>query len=91
MTQTINRRVKETFSLMQNLIMIAQLGFNMILPPVLCIWGASFIQKQFGAGVWTTALGAVLGITLSFMQFASFIKNAVKQSDDSKKGGDLHE
>ncbi len=78
-----NNRMRENFSVMQNFAMIAQLGLNMTVPLVLCIFGASFLHRKFGVGNWIIIVGIILGIVILFYQFAYFFKNAMKQT----KGG----
>ena len=81
-----NTYAAKTFSVMRNLVMIAQLGLNIAVPLLICILGANFLHVKFGVGSWIVVIGIILGIVLAFMQFAYFIKDALKQTKD-KDGG----
>ena len=69
-----------TFRILQNLTFLTQLGISLAVPPVLCIFGAGFLQRRFGLGDWVLLAGILLGVGGSFSSLLSFSRYAKRQA-----------
>lgn len=67
---------------------IAQLGFSLVTPPLLCIWGAIWLQRRFALGAWVVLVGILLGLGATVCSFYSFAKHVQKQADRNKRDRD---
>ena len=54
----------ERFRLWRDIVWLTQLGFSMVSPLLLCIWGGWQLQHRFGFGPWVMAAAIVLGLGL---------------------------
>lgn len=52
----------ERFRLWRDIVWLTQLGFSMVSPLLLCIWGGWQLQHRFGFGPWVMAAAIVLGL-----------------------------
>jgi len=48
--------------LLRALATFTQLGFDLAVPPVLCIWLASWLQQRFALGKWVILVGIIVGL-----------------------------
>ena len=73
---------------MKYLPLVTQLGFSIVLPPILCLWLASFLQKRFGLGGWVTLVAILVGIAASVGSMINFFKLAIRHAKEKKEGDD---
>ena len=64
----------ERFRLWRDIVWLTQLGFSMVSPLLLCIWGGWQLQHRFGFGPWVMA--AASGVA----GFARLMLNRAKRS-----------
>jgi len=70
---------------LSNLVWLSQLGVSIIAPPVLCIWGASWLVVRFDLGAWVMVLSIILGIGASVSSAMAFYKIAIRKANMGKK------
>lgn len=56
------RKKKTDWSVLRYLAYFTQFGVTMIVPPVLCAYGAFWLKGRFGLGNWVVVAGIVLGV-----------------------------
>ncbi len=69
----------------KNLAYVTELGFLLVIPLVLLLFLANFLQSRFGWGQWTTMVGLLLGIlcgVANFWSFAKYWTREAKKNED---------
>ena len=54
--------MKKWTELLRLLSLLTQLGLSVIVPLLLCLFGALYLQNRFGLGGWIVAVGVLLGL-----------------------------
>ena len=65
---------------LQNLLWISQLGVSLITPPLVCIWGAYWLQNHFSLGGWIMILGIILGFGAAASSGMAFYRMVLRQA-----------
>lgn len=77
----------------RSIVFLLQLGFSMLLPPLVCVAGALYAQEHWGWGdwVWPAAIG--LGLVLggsAFWEFARLMQREAARRDAARRSvGDI--
>lgn len=71
--------------LLKNLVWLSQLGLSILAPPLLCVWGCSWLQTRFGIGSWLMVVGLILGLGASVSSALHFYAVVRKQAEAGKK------
>lgn len=79
--------MKKSLKILNQFYWIAQLGFSLVTPPLLCTWGAVWLQRRFDLGAWIVLLGIFFGLGAAVCSFYSFARHVQKQAG---KGKDDH-
>ena len=53
--------MKGLYDVARHLVWLTQFGLSIVIPPVLCIMGAVWLQRQFALGGWVVAVGVFVG------------------------------
>ena len=75
----------ERFRLWRDIVWLTQLGFSMVSPLLLCIWGGWQLQHRFGFGPWVMAAATVLGLggaAVSFMKVVRAASDGARKQED---------
>ena len=54
--------MKGLYDVARHLVWLTQFGLSIVIPPVLCIMGAVWLQRQFALGGWVMAVGVFVGV-----------------------------
>lgn len=75
--------LKEVLS---NVATYGQMGFSIVVPPVvLCLIGF-FLNKRFGIGAWIIAVAIILGLVCAFLTIYKYVRYfLVKNTNDDDK------
>lgn len=76
--------MKQSKNIVKNLMWLSQLGLTILAPPLLCIWGCSWLQSRFGIGPWLMVVAIVLGLGASVSSAMRFYA-MVKRQNETKK------
>lgn len=66
---------------MQNLVLITQVGFSMITPPLLGVYLGSKLDKLFGTGYLFSLILLICGVVAGFMNTYQLLINANKDKN----------
>lgn len=70
---------------------VSQVGFMIILPLVLFIWGGSWLIKQFALPSWLMIVFVVLGIITMVSSVGTYLRKVIKMYDNKEEKTDpLH-
>lgn len=72
-------------SSVQYLVWLTQLGFSLVAPPILCIWGAIWAQNRYGLGTWIMVVAIVFGLCASFSNGLVFYRMMERKSKKQEK------
>lgn len=64
----------------QNLIYLTQFGLNLALPPILCLWLASWLQEKYQLGAWVMIAGLVLGLGTMISSLVEFFRKFARRA-----------
>lgn len=81
--------LKKNFDAVKNLAFLSQIGLSLVLPIVLFLMLASYLQNKFGMGDWTTLVALILGLVSGVSSFISFLRyayNEAKKSEENERG-----
>lgn len=71
---------------LREFIYYTQMGFSLVIPPLLLIWLSVGLRKWFSLGVWITVVAIVVGILVlcatAASYFRDFRKKQSKPTDD---------
>ena len=76
--------MKDKHGIGQAIVMITQLGINMLVPVFMCLFIGIWLDKQLGTG-WLTLVFLILGIMGGIRGVYSLIHNILKQEDMEDK------
>ena len=71
--------------LAKNLPLVTQFGLSLVMPPVLCAFGANWLQRRFGFGSWIMLVAIVLGLLGMLSAFLSFFRYMAKQAEEEER------
>ena len=54
--------MKGLYDVARHLVWLTQFGLSIVIPPVLCIMGAVWLQRQFALGGSVVAVGVFVGV-----------------------------
>ena len=63
------------FKAMEELVWVAQLGFNILMPPVLCLGLCWWLVNFVGVGAWVYLPGFLLGLGGGAASFRGFARH----------------
>lgn len=70
---------------LRDFIYYTQMGFSLVLPPLLLIWLSLWLRRVFHLGVWLTVVAIVFGMVVlcatAYSYFKEFRKKQEKQED----------
>ncbi len=67
------------------LTLILQLGLELALPPVLCIWISTWLRKRYGLGNWIVIVGILVGLLGCFSGFKNFYRMVQRKEKEQSK------
>lgn len=67
---------------------VSQVGFMVVVPLVLFIWGGSWLVKQFALPDWLMIVFALLGIITMVSSVGTYLHKIIKMYDNSKEKKD---
>ena len=77
---------KKTFrALARNLPLITQFGLSLVLPPVLCFFGARWLMDHFGLGSWILLVAIVLALVSIVSTFSQFFRYMLRQAEEEER------
>ena len=76
--------MKDKHGIGQAIVMITQLGINMLVPVFMCLFIGIWLDKQLGTG-WLTLVFLILGIMGGIRGVYSLIHNILEQEDMEDK------
>lgn len=84
------RKQETKWSVLRYLVYFTQFGVTMIVPPVLCAWGAFWLKERFSLGNWMVILGILLGIAIAAVGVRDLMrmterKAAQRQEEENPK------
>lgn len=66
---------------LREFIYYTQMGFSLVIPPLLLIWLSFGLRKWFSLGVWVTVVAIVVGILVLCATAASYFREFRKKQD----------
>ena len=77
----------EWFRLLKTAVQFTQLGLSLVVPLLLCLWAAGWLQSRFHLGSWMLLIGLGLGFGAMGVTFYRFVRGILKDtnSDRNKK------
>lgn len=69
----------------RNLPLITQFGLSLVLPPVLCFFGARWLMDRFGLGSWILLVAIVLALASIVSTFAQFFRYMLRQAEEEER------
>lgn len=71
---------------------VSQVGFMVIIPLLLFIWGGSWLVRRFSLPDWLMIVFALLGIITMVSSVGTYLRKVIKMYDDNKekKADPLH-
>lgn len=70
---------------LKNLVLVGQLGFYLVTPPVLLALLAGWLQSRFGLGTWVMVTAIVVGLLSSGMGAYNFYRRLTASEAKQKK------
>ncbi len=70
---------------LKNLVWLTQLGFSIISPLLVCIFGAVWLREQFQWGAWIVIVGLFLGLGGAFSAGVTFFRYTKHITKPEKK------
>lgn len=72
-------------ALAKNLPMVTQFGFSLVLPPVLCFFGARWVMDRFGLGSWVLLIALLLALASIVSAFGQFFRYMLRQAEEDER------
>lgn len=69
----------------RDFIYYTQLGFSLVVPPLILIWFSILLRRWFLIGPWLTVVAIVVGIIVLCVTAYSFFKDFRKRQNKDKK------
>ena len=63
------------------IVYIGHFATIMIVPILLCVYIAIYLQKRFGLGTWIVGIGIALGLLLMISNFVGFVRQVLSETD----------
>ncbi len=79
---------RNPFESVKYLVYITQFGLSLVLPVLLCLLGAKWLQGQFGAGGWIYAVGLAVGLLAaagSLGAYFRFVQRETKKAEEAHR------
>ena len=73
---------KGFYRALRNLVYLTQLGLNLIVPMLLCVWGSTWLKNQFALGNWVVLVGILVGLLASVTNVIRFYRMAMSQAQN---------
>lgn len=70
---------KNGFTIIQGIILLTQVGFGVVTPLLLCIFGADYLMKRFAVGNWLMIAAILFGIGTGVYNAYSILRHALRQ------------
>lgn len=70
---------------MRYLSMISQLGLNIIVPILLCLWAGRWLQNRFGLGQWVVFIALLLGLGAAVTGAFQYLHTALQEAKTREK------
>lgn len=74
----------EWFRLLKIAVQFTQLGLSLVVPLLLCLWAAGWLQRRFHLGNWMLLVGLGLGLGTMGITFYRFICGILKDSNPNR-------
>lgn len=74
----------EWFRLLKIAVQFTQLGLSLVVPLLLCLWAAGWLQRRFHLGNWMLLVGLGLGLGAMGITFYRFICGILKDSTPNR-------
>ena len=86
---------KPFFKVMKGIVWLTQLGFSLVVPPLVLIWLAIWLQQRYSLGSWILIAGILVGLCGSAGTALTFYRTTVhearKEQKRRPKGFNSHE
>lgn len=69
----------------RSIVFLLQLGLSMLMPPVVCLLGAWYLQERLGWGGWVWAVAIILGLVMGASSFADFARLMQREADHAPR------
>lgn len=71
--------------LIRDLTMLSQLGISLVVPPLVCTWLGSVLQRRYALGTWVVIVALVIGLMTAASTAYSFYRRfAAKEKKDDE-------
>lgn len=77
--------MKDLYDITRHLVWLTQFGLSICVPPILFVAAAVWLQKMFGLGSWTVAVGVILGILGAVSSLRYSLKAIERQGRDKSQ------
>lgn len=81
-------KVKKSFDAFKNLVFLSQIGLSLVLPIILFLMLASYLQTRFSLGTWVMPVALILGLISGGSSFISFLRYMYNEAKKSERGED---
>lgn len=58
----------------------------MVIPILLCVYVAIYLQKKFQLGSWIVGVGIVIGLLLMISNLVGFVRQVLSETDKENRG-----
>lgn len=69
----------------ENLALLTQLGLSVSVPPILCVYAASWLRNRFDLGIWIMVVFLIYGVVGGVTAFWKVWKTAEKRHERQNK------
>ena len=69
-------------ALARNLPLVTQFGLSLVLPPILCFFGARWLMDRFGLGSWVLLIAVLLALASIVSAFTQFFRYMLRQAEE---------
>ena len=71
--------MRSSFSVIQGVILLTQVGFGVATPLLLCIFGANYLTGRFAIGSWLMIVAILFGVAAGIYNAYLILNHAFKQ------------